>query len=77
MAREANVFARPRKKGDEVGVFWVFWVFWAIGELGEGREKAGCDGESVPDRSEFCDMERAPIGTVRLLIFESEERGFH
>lgn len=55
----------------------MLWVFWAIGEVGEGREKAGCDGESAPDRSEFWDMERAPMGTVRLLTFESEERGFH
>lgn len=74
LAREANVLARPRKNGDDE---LVLWVFWAIGEAGDGREKAGCDGERVPERSEFCDMERAPMGTVRLLMLESEERGFH
>lgn len=74
LAREASVFARPRKKGDGED---VFCVFCAIGDVGEGREKAGCDGERVPERSEFCDMLRAPIGTVRLLMLESDERGFH
>lgn len=77
VAKEAKVLALPRKKGDDDVVFCVFCAFWAIGEVGEGREKAGCDGERVPERSEFCDMERAPIGTVRLLMLESEERGFH
>lgn len=55
----------------------MFCVFCAIGDVGEGREKAGCDGERVPERSEFCDMLRAPMGTVRLLMLESDERGFH
>lgn len=52
-------------------------MFCAIGEAGDGRENAGCEGERVPERSEFCDMVRAPMGTVRLLRAESEERGFH
>ena len=74
LASEANVLARPRKKGDEE---WVFCVFWEIGDTGDGREEAGCGGDRAPERSEFCDMVRAPIGTVRLLRFESDDRGFH
>lgn len=69
LASEASVFARPRKNGvDE---------FAAIGDVGDGSEKAGCEGDSVPERSEFWDMLRDPIGTVRLLRLGSELRGFH
>jgi hypothetical protein len=69
-ASEARVLARPRKNGvdDELE---------AMGEVGDGSEKAGCDGERLLERSEFCDMLRDPIGTVRLLRFGSELRGFH
>jgi hypothetical protein len=69
VAREARVFARPRKNGDEEELL-------AMGEVGEGSEKAGCDGDKLLDLSEFCDMEREPIGRVRLLRFGSELRGF-
>jgi hypothetical protein len=46
VANEASVFARPRKNGvdDELA---------AIGEVGEGREKAGCEGDRLAERSEF------------------------
>lgn len=54
-AKDARVFARPRKNGDED----------AIGEAGEGSENVGCDGDRLPERSELADMERDPIGTVR------------
>jgi hypothetical protein len=48
-----------------------------MGELGEGSEKAGCEGERFIDRSEFCEREREVMGTVRLLMFVFEARGFH
>lgn len=67
VAREARVFARPRKNGVED----------EMGEAGEGREKVGCDGDRFPDRSELADMDREPIGTVKLFKFGSELRGFH
>jgi hypothetical protein len=70
VARPASVLALPRKKG-------VDDEFWAMGDVGEGREKAGCEGDRLPDRSEFWDMERASMGTVRLLMEGSEVRGFH
>lgn len=70
VASEASVFARPRKNGDDDELE-------AIGEVGEGSEKAGCDGDRLVERSEFWDMLRDPIGTVRLLRFGSELRGFH
>ncbi len=58
VVRAASVFALPRKKGDDDGDA-------AIGEVGEGSEKAGCDGDRFIDRSEFCDMDREEMGTVR------------
>lgn len=69
MAREARVFARPRKKGvdDELA---------ASGDVGDGSEKAGCEGDKLLERSEFWDMLREPMGTVSLLRFGSELRGF-
>lgn len=69
VARDARVFARPRKNGDEVELL-------VIGEEGEGSEKVGSDGDKL-DLSEFWDMEREPIGTVRLFKLGSEVRGFH
>lgn len=66
----ASVFARPRKNGDDdVGA--------DMGEVGEGSEKAGCDGDRLAERSEFCDMEREVMGTVRLLMLAFWSRGFH
>jgi hypothetical protein len=45
VASEASVFARPRKNGvDELA---------AMGDVGEGREKAGCEGDRLAERSEF------------------------
>jgi hypothetical protein len=41
VAREARVFARPRKNGEDDELL-------AIGEAGEGREKVGCDAERLP-----------------------------
>jgi hypothetical protein len=70
VASEASVFARPRKNGDDDELV-------AIGDVGDGRENAGCDGDRLLERSEFWDMLRDPIGTVRLLRFGSELRGFH
>lgn len=70
VASEARVFARPRKNGDDDELK-------AIGEVGEGSEKAGCDGDRFPERSEFWDKLRDPMGTVRLLRFGSELRGPH
>lgn len=49
--------ARPRKNGEEELLF-------VMGEVGDGREKVGCEGDKVEERSEFWDMERLPIGTV-------------
>lgn len=69
VASDASVFARLRKKGDDAELL-------DTGETGGGREKAGCMGDRLVERSEFCDMEREPMGTVRLLMFVSEERGF-
>jgi hypothetical protein len=68
VAREASVFARPRKNGDEDELL-------AIGEAGEGREKVGCDGERLPAGS--WDILRDPMGTVSLFRLGSELRGFH
>jgi hypothetical protein len=70
VASEARVLARPLKNGadDELE---------AMGEVGEGRENAGWEGESCEERSEFWDMLRPSMGTVRLLRFDSELRGFH
>jgi hypothetical protein len=71
IAREAaSVFARPRKRGDEddVGA--------DTGDPGEDREKAGWEGDRFAERSEPCERERDVMGTVRLLIFEFELRGF-
>lgn len=66
----ARVLARPRKNGvDEVEL--------AIGDVGEGNEKAGCEAVRFAERSEACDMVRPPIGTVKLLMFWFELRGFH
>jgi hypothetical protein len=69
-ASEARVLARPRKNGVEDELL-------AMGDVGDGSEKAGCEGDRVLDRSEFCDMLRDAMGTVRLLRFGSELRGFH
>jgi len=57
----ARVFARPRKKGDEEEGA-------DMGDVGDGSEKAGCDGDRFVERSEVCDMERPPMGIVRLLM---------
>jgi hypothetical protein len=70
VVRAASVLARPRKKGDDEGEA-------AMGEVGDGSEKAGCDGERFMDRSEFDDMDRDVMGTVRLLMLVPEARGFH
>lgn len=69
VAREARVFARPRKNG-------VNGELAESGEVGEGSENVGCDGDRC-DWSEFWDMEREPIGTVSEFKLGSELRGFH
>ena len=66
----ARVLARPRKNGVEEDEL-------ESGEVGEGSEKAGCDAVRFAERSEACDMVRPPIGTVKLLMFWFELRGFH
>lgn len=40
----------------------------AAGEVGEGTEKAGCDGERVPETSEEAESDLPPMGTMRLCI---------
>jgi hypothetical protein len=70
VVRAASVFARPREKGDkDEGA--------VMGEVEEGSEKAGCDGERCAERSEACERDRDPMGTVRLLRLVFELRGFH
>jgi hypothetical protein len=51
----ASVLARPRKKGGEAGEAGD-----PMGETGDGKEKAGCEGDS-----ELYEGDREDIGTVR------------
>jgi hypothetical protein len=69
LVRAAKVFARPRKKGDEDEDCGKL-----IGDVGDGREKAGCEGERF-EFSELKDGDREEMGTVRRLMFMSDERG--
>lgn len=55
----ANVFARPRKKGEDAEAGGD-----PIGEDGDGREKAGCVGERF-EWSELYEGDREEMGTVR------------
>ena len=68
--RAASVLARPRKKGEVEGDA-------AMGDVGEGSENAGCEGERFAERSEFWDMDRPVMGTVRLLMLVFDPRGLH
>lgn len=65
----ANVFARPRKNGEDAEVGGD-----PNGEDGDDREKAGCDGERF-EWSELYEGDREEMGTVRWLIFMSDDRG--
>ncbi len=59
---DAKVFARPRKRGDDVDGD-------PNGELGEGREKAGCKGDRLGE--EVLEGEFELIGTLKVLRFAS------
>jgi len=65
----AKVFARPRKNGGvpEFGGD-------PNGDVGDGRENAGCDGDKF-EWSEWYEGDREEMGTVRWLMFVSEDLG--